>query len=889
MYYLRRLPFCLALACAVLALSTALAPALASARSSLHHKSTSRTLCTTARPAKHAKAKKTSRAKAATRCASTKARRRPAPKRANGSGKLEATPIGGGVLAPETQAPAKPTREKTGTEPRSKAPLPGDSGETVTDPIDPRFLTDAPFGTTSFWLQPWRAYMDTWSSSRLLDGTGINFNVNIKFVEPAAQLLQESGFKLARIAVDWSSISYENPNQLNPGRLQSLDERLTALHKHGLRPLIVLQSYTDNPAPWKHVVLETTEEAPAGARTVQLSPASASLVIPDKTGFNTLAFGGYPDILITSVSPTGVATLIKPLPNALPAGKHGGTTLLYSPFTSPTLANGEPNPQFQETMSGWVDYVGAVSRAAAAIVGPGNFDIEVWNEITFGSKFLDLENYEKVGSRDEARSQAHAQRQAAEQQAEPESAAPAEKVAEEDEINFQPGSEADYGSEAAEPMEAEDAPETENENENAGVEGEEANQAQSMDVKSIPKSHLVKKAVMRAILKETVDYLRNPANGFSPEVGISDGFASETPFPSGADAPVGLTALSKAPYVGGRVYPAAYHENAIVPLNAQGRRDTLKGAFAPLFTPSYQTVFPEFMLSDLATETLVRDVAPMTTDVYKFPHGRSVGPVGGAPVQKWVTEYNLGEGHATVVGPDGVTPAEGPASVMSPADKVHFHAKALLRSLVAMINKGIGREYFFGTGGTGPFSLVGSTFWADLESNPGTYPGRKAGGEIMEGFHNMLARFEGPGPSGEARQLKLLSITQEGNHAIFTGDGTEEHPNLYDRDVLAVLPFQSSPTHFVIPVYVMTTDLMTLYEPGASPSDVTRFDLPSENFRITLGNLPETETPPTVSAYDPLRNTSTPARLLSRSGETAVFEFAATDYPRLLSIEYSGA
>jgi hypothetical protein len=883
MFYLRRLPSCLALACAVLAFGTALDPALASPRSSSRHKTTARIVCTTVRPAKHRKAKKTSRARAAEKCVSTKARKRVVPKRATGSGKLEATPIGSGVLSPEAEAPAKPAREKAGAEPRSRSPLPGDSGETVTDPIDSRFLTYAPFGTTSFWVQPWRAYLDTWSSSRLLNGAGINFNVNIKFAEPAAQLLQESGFKLARIAVDWSSISYENPNQLNPGRLQSLDERLTALHNHGLRPLIVLQAYTDNPAPAKHVVLETTAEAPAGARTVQLSPASASLVVPDKTGFNALAFGAYPDVLITSVSPAGVATLIKPLPNALPAGGHGGTTLLYSPFTSPTLANGEPNPQFQETMSGWLDYVGAVSKAAASIVGPGGFDLEVWNEITFGSKFLNLENYEAVGARSEARSQAQTQTQ--ERQAEPESAATAEKVAEEDEINFQHGPEADYGSEAAEPTEAEEAPETER----AGVEGEEAIEAQAIRQNSVPKIRLVKKAVMRAVLKETVEYVRNPANGISPEVGISDGFASETPFPSGASAPVGLTALSKAPYVGGRVYPASYREDNDVPLSAQGTRDTLKGSFAPLFTPSYQTDFPEFMLSDLSTETLVRDVAPMTTDVYHFPHGRSVGPVGGAPVQKWVTEYNLGQGHSTVVGPDGVTPAEGPASVMSAADQVHFHAKALLRSLVAMINKGIGREYFFGTGGNGPFSMVSSTFFSDLESNPGTYPGRQAGGEIMAGFHNLLARFEGPGPSGEARQLKLLSITQEGNHAQFTGDGTEAHPNLYDRDVLAVLPFQSSPTHFVIPVYVMTTDLLTLYQPNASPSDVTRFDLPDENFRITLGNLPASQTPPTVSAFDPLRNTNTPARLVSREGETAVFEFAATDYPRLLSIEYNGA
>jgi len=107
--------------------------------------------------------------------------------------------------------------------------------------------------------------------------------------------------------------------------------------------------------------------------------------------------------------------------------------------------------------------------------------------------------------------------------------------------------------------------------------------------------------------------------------------------------------------------------------------------------------------------------------------------------------------------------------------------------------------------------------------------------------------------------------------------------------VLAVLPFQSSPTRFVIPVYVMTRDLLTLYEPQAPASDIHRFDLPSERFWITLGNLPQTAEPPSVSAYDPLLDESTPARMVSREGDSAVFEVAATDYPRLLSIEYPGS
>jgi len=155
----------------------------------------------------------------------------------------------------------------------------------------------------------------------------------------------------------------------------------------------------------------------------------------------------------------------------------------------------------------------------------------------------------------------------------------------------------------------------------------------------------------------------------------------------------------------------------------------------------------------------------------------------------------------------------------------------------------------------------------------------------MSAFHELMSEMQGPGPEGAARQLKLDSIAQEGNHAQFTGDGTAAHPTLYDRDVLAVLPFQTSPKRFVIPVYVMTRDLMDAVEPGKPVSDVTRFDLPSENFTIRLSNLPAGESPK-VSAYDPLRKESTPARLISQEGESAEFEIAATDYPRLLTLEY---
>jgi len=344
-----------------------------------------------------------------------------------------------------------------------------------------------------------------------------------------------------------------------------------------------------------------------------------------------------------------------------------------------------------------------------------------------------------------------------------------------------------------------------------------------------------------------------------------------------------MTALSKHLYNGAKHFPADYREKRLKPLNALGVRDTenMKG-FTPLFIPTFQSLFPEYYLSAIPTETLVRDIAPITTQIYSLKHGREVGPAGGPPVQKWMTEYNLPMGKGTVMEADGVTPS---AAKLTFPDRAHFMAKALMRSLVANVNKGLNREYFFAAA-PGVLSLISKGFYEELEAHPETYPGQARGGETMDGFRELMSQMQGPGPAGAARQLKLDSIAQEGNHAQFAGDGTAAHPTLYDRNVLAVLPFQTSPKRFVIPVYVMTRDLMTLYEPAKPESDITRFDLPSENFTIKLSNLPAGE-PPKVSAYDPLRKQATPARLVSQEGESAEFEIAATDYPRLLTLEYN--
>ena len=798
--------------------------------------------------------------------------------------------------AGESEAAGK-THRRAGGGGSAGSGEPAETGEVLTDPVDSSYLTGMPFGTSSFWLEPWRAYMDTWPASTLLDSLGINFNVRPPDAEAVAQLLQESGFKLARREIPWSALSYEDPTQFtNEAKIAGI---LSALHKHGLRPLILLNANSGQPGPARPISLTTVAEAAPGASTVTLDAASAAEVVPGKTGFDELTFGTGPDILITSVGAGDVATLSRPLVKALPAGKHRAMTLRYAPFQAPKLANGQPNPVFEETLAGWESYVATVSKLAAGICGPEGYDLEVWNELSFGSQFLNYEHYYQVSAPTAAAAAAVADHQEDAETEESVESRENSEAMDKKEAEIEAGSESEAASETSaaagsegdsEPESASAAaPQTEVEatpQSEAATEGEAeaaSRQKEGGQAPEIAVSKEVTREIRRALLKETVAYVRNPANGIPAGVGISDGFASQTPFPSGADAPVGLTALSKHLYNGAKTYPAGYPNNRIRPLNALGVRDTEPGnAFKPLFIPSFQSLFPEFYLSGLTTETITRDIAPITTDIYGLPHGREVGPAGGSPVQKWMTEYNLSPNRGVPVGPDGVTPA---GVALTPADKAHFQAKALLRGLVAMVNKGLSREYFYGAG-PGGLSLIDKNFYSALEAHPETYPGTELGGETMTGFRHMLAHFQGPGPGSSLRQLTLDSIAQTGNHAQFTGDGSTAHPSLYDRDVLAVLPFQSSPTRFVIPVYVMTLDLVTLYEPEQPSSDIHRFDLPNETFRITLGNLPETSEPPTVSAYDPLRDESTPARLLSQQGSSAEFEIAATDYPRLLTIEY---
>jgi hypothetical protein len=632
------------------------------------------------------------------------------------------------------------------------------------EPIDPREQTAVAFGERSHWLQPWRAYLDTVPATRLLDAAGIDFDVPSAQAPATAALLGRAGFRRARIEVGWGSFSYSHPDRLkHPGALRTV---LLALRGAHIRPLILLNANDLEPCPLKGFRVTLEEPAGRGALSVHVDAATAAAIVPGRSGLTLPADGKAAGILFTSVH-DGIAALSRPLPESLPAGGHSAVTLLDEPFARPRLADGRPSPAFERTLRGWLQYVQAVADFARQTLGSTQFDLEIWNELSFDSDFLDAGTY-----------YSHPSRQGTGDTTE-------------------------------------------------------------------------------AILRRTVAWLRRPGSGFA-SVGIGDGFASQRPWDSGATAPAGLTAIDKHPYAALRVFPrdAVFgHERAIDALGLVSAK-RVEGRWIDRFVPRYTAFLPEYALTAIQTESLVRDLSPYTTRIYGVPHGRYTHPPGGPPPQVWVTEWNLDPGDAL---------AGGDAGPLTAAER-HLQAKAALRALVAYVNKGVGAFYYY----------------AALDQRLGLIdPNAPGGGETIQAISRLLDAFAGAERLRRTRPLKLLRIGDFAGHVQFAGDGTPAHPPLYDRDVVAFLPFQVAAGRYVVAAYVMTRDIAQRRR-RSSPRPGGTFDLAPERFRLVIGGLGRCDLP--ISMSDPLLGGSPPVRKVGCSRGALTVDVRLTDSPRLLRI-----
>lgn len=119
------------------------------------------------------------------------------------------------------------------------------------------------------------------------------------------------------------------------------------------------------------------------------------------------------------------------------------------------------------------------------------------------------------------------------------------------------------------------------------------------------------------------------------------------------------------------------------------------------------------------------------------------------------------------------------------------------------------------------------------------------------------------------RPLQVVSISDTHDHYQFAGDGTAAHPNLYNRDVFAFLPFQVNPRRFIIPYYVMTRDVMK--------------NLPPEQFTVRIKGFKGEGA--SVTAYDPINDREVPVVVNGKEPDSLNLILTATDYPYLLTVQ----
>ena len=147
------------------------------------------------------------------------------------------------------------------------------------------------------------------------------------------------------------------------------------------------------------------------------------------------------------------------------------------------------------------------ARTAASVVGPGGFDLEIWNELSFGSQFLDAEHYYGGPVPGLAKTAPGLQTVAGAASRPVSEAASGEPgVADEEGIGPTDGSEADYGGESEGGAEVEEGPE--DSGGEAPAAGAEAGVSAVSSSASTSGVKLVTKEVIKALLSATVGYVR---------------------------------------------------------------------------------------------------------------------------------------------------------------------------------------------------------------------------------------------------------------------------------------------------------------------------------------------------------------------------------------------
>lgn len=355
------------------------------------------------------------------------------------------------------------------------------------------------------------------------------------------------------------------------------------------------------------------------------------------------------------------------------------------------------------------------------------------------------------------------------------------------------------------------------------------------------------------LIKETAVYVDAHPTDFQGVL-FSDGIANTIPWPASSTNPARITAISKHPYAGRKNYPQEEAKSTLI--NALYQEDKSG------FVPNYSAYFPEYFATVLQTETMIRDLSPITSDIQGTKHGRYARMSNNVviPNPVWITEINI-------------SPTEDNPNITTER-AFALKAKTTARYFCFFLNKGVTQVHLFAAeGGDKGLGIVKENFLKYAEQPNAVYPTDDTSytspplatvGSIVDKMSEQVERN-----LTSTRSLQVASISDTHNHYQFAGDGTAAHPNLYNRDVFTFLPFQVNAKRFIIPYYVMTRDITK--------------DLPPEQFTVQIKGLKGEGA--SITSYDPINNKDVPTVIKSKGTDSLELILTATDYPYLLTVQ----
>ena len=243
--------------------------------------------------------------------------------------------------------------------------------------VDPSQL-DVPWPKHSHVKMPWRGFLETKPAADLLAGIGVCYHHQGGSVEAQLGLLANAGIRCIRWEQPFGSYDPDT-KIISKGSQGRYREVLGACKKLGIVPIVLLNAHHGYPCKMRSWDRRVMADAPKGSTELLLD--SVEGFRPVYSGTNGLTAYWAGEVLFTEIDKERKAVkLSKPLPKDLKKGdKLSCIDFYYLPFFP------VGTPEFEETAGGWVDYARSISQIAKEEGIP--IELEVWNELSFGSNY----------------------------------------------------------------------------------------------------------------------------------------------------------------------------------------------------------------------------------------------------------------------------------------------------------------------------------------------------------------------------------------------------------------------------------------------------------------------------------------------------------------------